>query len=142
MKGLRRFSARLWTETDDCTLRALAMTGVSARWIGVQMNRTGAAVRSRIRRLKITLIISDRRPDRASRSPSVGEPLPRQNERSKPSAARRWTSSEDNKLRGMMNIGRTADEIVELNRTYPAIYSRLQRSTEKERGRPDWLSWD
>jgi hypothetical protein len=132
MKGLRRFSARLWTEADDCTLRALALTGVSARWIGVQMNRTGAAVRSRIRRLKITLIISDRRPDRASRSPSVGEPLPRQNERSKPPAARRWTFSEDDKMRDMMDIGRTADEIaVELNRTYPAIYSRLQRLYRK-----------
>jgi IS30 family transposase len=130
MKGLRRFSARLWTETDDCTLRALAMTGVSARWIGVQMNRTGAAVRSRIRRLKITLIMSDRRPDRASRSPSVGEPLPRQ-KRSKP-PARRWTSSEDDKLRDMMDVGRTAEEIaVELNRTYPAIYSRLQRLYRK-----------
>jgi hypothetical protein len=66
MKELRRFSARLWTEADDNMLRALAMTGLSARCIGVQMSRTGAAVRSRIRRLKITLIKSDRRPDRAS----------------------------------------------------------------------------
>jgi hypothetical protein len=62
MKELSRFSARLWTEADDNMLRALAMTGLSARWIGVQMNRTGAAVRSRMRRKKISLIKSDRRP--------------------------------------------------------------------------------
>jgi IS30 family transposase len=130
MKELRRFSARLWTEADDNMLRALAMTGLSARWIGVQMNRTGAAVRSRMRRKKISLIKSDRRPERASRSPSVGEPLPRQ-KRSKP-PARRWTSIEDDKLRDMMDVGRTAEEIaVELNRTYPAIYSRLQRLYRK-----------
>jgi hypothetical protein len=62
MKELSRFSARLWTEGDDNMLRALPMTGLSARWIGVQMNRTGAAVRSRMRRKKISLIKSDRRP--------------------------------------------------------------------------------
>jgi hypothetical protein len=71
MKEPSQFSTRLWTEADDNMLRALVMTGLSARWIGVQMNRTGAAVRSRIRRLKITLIKSDRSPDRASRSPSA-----------------------------------------------------------------------
>jgi hypothetical protein len=60
MKGLR-FSARLWTEAEDDKLRALALTGASARFIGVQMHRTVAAVRSRIGRLKITLIKSDRR---------------------------------------------------------------------------------
>jgi hypothetical protein len=53
MKELRRVSARLWTEADDDKLRALALTGASAR--------TVAAVRSRICRLKITLIKSDRR---------------------------------------------------------------------------------
>jgi hypothetical protein len=124
MKEPRQFSTRLWTEGDDIMLRALVMTGLSARWIGVHMNRTGAAVRSRIRRLKITVKKSDRRPDQASRSPSVGESLPK---RSKPEA-KRWTSSEDDKLFDMMDVGRTADEIaVDLNRTYPAIYSRLQR---------------
>jgi hypothetical protein len=61
MKELRRFSARLWMEADDNKLRTLAITGMSARSIGVQMNRTVAAVRSRIGRLKITLIKSDRR---------------------------------------------------------------------------------
>jgi IS30 family transposase len=124
MKEPRQFSTRLWTEADDNMLRALAMTGLSARWIGVQMNRTGAAVRSRIRRLKITLMKSDRRPDRASRGPSPQK-------RSKP-PARRWTLGEDDKLLDLMDVGRTADEIaVELNRTYSAIYSRLQRLYRK-----------
>jgi IS30 family transposase len=125
MKELRRFSARLWTEADDNTLRALAMFGMSARSIGGQMNRTGAAVRSRIRRLKITLIKSGPRANRTSRSPSVGQ------KRSKP-RARRWTSSDDDKLRDMLDVGRSADEIaVELNRTHTAIYSRLQRLYRK-----------
>jgi hypothetical protein len=72
MKELRRFSVRLWTEADDNTLRALAMFGMSARSIGGQMNRTGAAVRSRMRRKKISLIKSDRHPDRAS---AAGGPI-------------------------------------------------------------------
>jgi hypothetical protein len=56
---------------------------------------------------------------------------PRQDELSKP-PARRWTSSEDDKLRDMLDVGRTADKIaVELNRTHPAIYSRLQRLYRK-----------
>jgi hypothetical protein len=39
---------------------------------------------------------------------------------------------EDDKLRDMMDVGRTAEEIaVELNRTYAAIYSRLQRLYRK-----------
>lgn len=48
----RRFSARPWTQTDDNKLRALALTGASSRLIGVQMNRTETAVRSRAGRLK------------------------------------------------------------------------------------------
>jgi hypothetical protein len=55
MKELRRFSARLWTEADDDKLRALALTGASSRSIGVQMDRTETAVRSRAGRLNITL---------------------------------------------------------------------------------------
>jgi hypothetical protein len=42
--------------------------------------------------------------------------------------ARPWTSDEENKLRNMLDAGKTADEIaVELKRTRLAIYSRLQR---------------
>ncbi len=52
MKELRRFSARPWTEADDAKLRTLALTGASSRSIGVQMNCTETAVRSRARRLK------------------------------------------------------------------------------------------
>ena len=50
---------------------------------------------------------------------------------SKP-AARRWTSGEDDKLRNMLDVGKTADEIaVELDRTHLAIYARLQRLYRK-----------
>jgi hypothetical protein len=54
---------------------------------------------------------------------------PRQNEWSKPpAAARRWTSSEDDKLRDMLDAGKAVDEVaVELSRTHFAIYARLQR---------------
>jgi hypothetical protein len=54
MRDLRRFSARPWTQADD-KLRALAVAGASSRAIGVQMNRTEAAVRSRAARLKVIL---------------------------------------------------------------------------------------
>jgi MOSC domain-containing protein YiiM len=46
-----RFSARPWTHGDDDKLRKLAIAGASSRAIGVQMDRTEAAVRSRARRL-------------------------------------------------------------------------------------------
>ena len=53
MKEPGRFSARPWTQTDDDKLRALAMAGASSRAIGVQMDRTDTAVRSRAARLNI-----------------------------------------------------------------------------------------
>jgi hypothetical protein len=50
---------------------------------------------------------------------------------SKP-AARRWTSGEDDELRNMLDVGKTADEIaVVLDRTHLAIYARLQRLYRK-----------
>jgi predicted transcriptional regulator len=46
---------------------------------------------------------------------------------SKP-AARPWTSGEENKLRDLLDAGKTADEIaIELDRTRLAVYSRVQR---------------
>jgi DNA-binding NarL/FixJ family response regulator len=43
-------------------------------------------------------------------------------------AVRPWTSGEENKLREMLDAGKTASEIAaELNRTRAAIYARLQR---------------
>ena len=60
MKELRRFSARPWTEADDDKLRALALTGASSRAIGMQMDRTEVAVRSRASRLKIIVEKSKR----------------------------------------------------------------------------------
>jgi C4-dicarboxylate-specific signal transduction histidine kinase len=47
-------------------------------------------------------------------------------------AARRWTSGEDDELRNMLDVGKTADEIaVVLERTHLAIYARLQRLYRK-----------
>jgi len=60
MKELGRFSARPWTEAVDDRLRALALTGASSRAIGVQMDRTETAVRSRASRLKIVVAKSKR----------------------------------------------------------------------------------
>jgi predicted transcriptional regulator len=46
---------------------------------------------------------------------------------SKP-VARPWSSGEENKLRDMLDAGKTADEIaIELDRTRLAVYSRVQR---------------
>jgi hypothetical protein len=43
-------------------------------------------------------------------------------------AARPWTSGEENKLRDLLDAGKTADEIaIELKRTRISIYSRLQK---------------
>jgi len=59
--------------------------------------------------------------------------MPRSGEMSgsKP-AAKRWTPGDDDKLRAMLDIGKTADEIaVDLNRTHLAIYARLQRLYRK-----------
>jgi len=55
MMELGRFSARLWTPADDDKLRSLAIAGASPRAIGVRMDRTETAVRSRARRLRIIL---------------------------------------------------------------------------------------
>jgi hypothetical protein len=64
MKELRRFSARAWTPADEDKLRELAIAGASARAIGLQINRTTAAVRTRAAQLKITLS----RPEKRHRS--------------------------------------------------------------------------
>jgi hypothetical protein len=55
MKEPGRFSARPWTHADDDKLRKLAIAGASSRAIGVQMDRTEAAIRSRASRVKIIL---------------------------------------------------------------------------------------
>jgi len=44
-----------WTPEDDERLRSLALTDVKAREIGMQLNRTEHAVRSRAMRLNIDL---------------------------------------------------------------------------------------
>ena len=44
-----------WTQADDDKLRRLALTGLSSRAIGIRMNRTETAVRSRARQLQVIL---------------------------------------------------------------------------------------
>lgn len=49
------FNSRSWTQADDDKLRTLAPTGLSSRAIGIRMNRTETAVRSRARQLQVIL---------------------------------------------------------------------------------------
>jgi hypothetical protein len=49
------FASRSWTQADDDKLRRLALTGLSSRAIGIRMNRTEIAVRSRARQLQVIL---------------------------------------------------------------------------------------
>ncbi len=49
------FASRPWVEADDDKLRRLALTGLSSRAIGIRMNRTETAVRSRARQLQVIL---------------------------------------------------------------------------------------
>jgi hypothetical protein len=48
-------ASRPWTQADDEKLRRLALTGLSSRAIGIWMNRTETAVRSRARQLQVIL---------------------------------------------------------------------------------------
>ena len=52
----RPFRLSTWTQADDDKLRKLALTGLSSRAIGIRMNRTDTAVRSRARLLQVILI--------------------------------------------------------------------------------------
>ncbi len=47
--------SRPWTQSDDDKLRRLALTGLSSRAIGIRMNRTDTAVRSRAKQLQVIL---------------------------------------------------------------------------------------
>ena len=49
------FDSRPWTQADDDKLRKLALTGLSSMAIGIRMNRTETAVRSRARQLQVIL---------------------------------------------------------------------------------------
>jgi hypothetical protein len=49
------FASRPWTQAEDLKLRRLALTGLSSRAIGIQMNRTETAVRSRARQMQVIL---------------------------------------------------------------------------------------
>ena len=47
--------SRPWTQAEDDKLRRLALTGLSSRAIGIQMNRTETAVRSRAKQRPVIL---------------------------------------------------------------------------------------
>jgi hypothetical protein len=47
------FASRPWTQTEDDTLRSLALTGLSSTAIGIRMNRTETAVRSRAKQMQV-----------------------------------------------------------------------------------------
>ncbi len=49
------FAPRPWTQADDDKLRRLALTGLSSTAIGIRMNRTETAVRSRAEHLQVIL---------------------------------------------------------------------------------------
>jgi hypothetical protein len=73
----RRSSSRPWTPTDDDRLRALAITGASSKAIGVQMDRTQIAIRSRAVRLKIILTESAQRTHKSAAGEVKTKPGPR-----------------------------------------------------------------
>ena len=49
-----------WTSADDERLRALVVEGMDARKLGVELNRTATAVRSRAFRLNLPIPIVPR----------------------------------------------------------------------------------
>jgi hypothetical protein len=49
------FASRPWTQAEDDTLRCLALKGLSSTAIGIRMNRTETAVRSRARQMQVIL---------------------------------------------------------------------------------------
>lgn len=49
------FASRPWTQADDDKLQRLALTGLSSTAIGIRMNRTETAVRSRAQQLQVIL---------------------------------------------------------------------------------------
>ena len=49
------FASRPWTQADDDKLRKFSLAGLSSRAIGIRLNRTETAVRSRARQLQVIL---------------------------------------------------------------------------------------
>jgi hypothetical protein len=62
MTEVGRFATRPWTRADDEILRTLVLKGTNARGIGMRLNRTAVAVRSRATRLHIPLRNTTRKP--------------------------------------------------------------------------------
>jgi hypothetical protein len=73
----RRSSARPWTPTDDDRLRALAISGVDLKVIGMEMDRTQIGIRSRAVRLKIVLTKSTQRTHKGAAGEGKTKPGPR-----------------------------------------------------------------
>jgi hypothetical protein len=55
MTEREHFASRPWTQAEDENLRRLALTGLSSRAIGIQLNRTESAVHSRARQMQVIL---------------------------------------------------------------------------------------
>jgi hypothetical protein len=53
--SFRGWSVKNWTSADDERLRELVVEGMDARKLGVELNRTATAVRSRAFRLNLTI---------------------------------------------------------------------------------------
>jgi hypothetical protein len=53
--SFKGWSIKNWTSADDERLRELAVEGMDARKLGVELNRTATAVRSRACRLNLTI---------------------------------------------------------------------------------------
>jgi hypothetical protein len=53
--SFKGWSVKNWTSADDERLRELVVEGMDARKLGVELNRTATAIRSRAFRLNLTI---------------------------------------------------------------------------------------
>jgi hypothetical protein len=63
------FASRRWTTSDDDKMKSLAASGLSARRVAIQMNRSFLAVRTRAIKLNIRFIKRSSQSDHESLAP-------------------------------------------------------------------------
>jgi len=115
--------ARPWTSHEDIVLQRLATAGKYAAAIAAEMNRSESAIRSRAKKLNITLARAQGRAEGEEMSLSTP-------------ARRQWTADEKKKLDDLLEAGKTAPEIAAtLQRTPTSIYAQLQRLDIKKASR-------
>ena len=120
MSGVR---ARPWTSHEDIVLQRLATAGKYAAAIAAEMNRSESAIRSRAKKLNITLARAQGRAEGEEMSLSTP-------------ARRQWTADEKKRLDDLLEAGKTVVEIAPvLQRTPTSIYAQLQRLEIKEASR-------